>query len=67
MVGAVVYGLTYQQVFPVISGIANLGNVVLPDLWKVSPFLFISLFTLITLFLFYLLERVGLRRKDRDQ
>ena len=42
-----IYGLTYQQVFPLISGIANFGNVVMPDLWNVSAFLFILLFALI--------------------
>jgi hypothetical protein len=64
MVGTLIYGLTYQQVYPKIAEIANLGNVVLPDLWKVSPFLLVLLFVLVVLFLFYLLER-GLKRKDR--
>ncbi len=59
------FGLTYQQVFPVISGIANYGNVVIPDLWNVSPFLFILLFTLIALLLFYLIDRAGLKRKEK--
>jgi hypothetical protein len=66
-VGAVVYGLTYQKVFPVISGIANYGNVVIPDLWNVSEFLFIVLFTLMALFLFYLIDRAGLKRKEKNQ
>jgi hypothetical protein len=65
LVGAIVYGLTYQQVFPAISGIANLGNVVIPDLWNVSSFLFILLFTLISLLLFYLIDRAGLKRKEK--
>ncbi len=65
--GAVVYGLTYQKVFPVISGIANYGNVVIPDLWNVSEFLFIVLFTLMALFLFYLIDRAGLKRKEKNQ
>ena len=58
-----IYGLTYQQVFPQISALAKLGNVVMPDLWKLNPYLFIFLFTLITLFLFYLIDRAGLFRK----
>ena len=33
------FGLTYQQVFPAISKIANLGNVVIPDLWNLNPYL----------------------------
>jgi nitrogen fixation/metabolism regulation signal transduction histidine kinase len=65
LVGAIVYGLTYQQVFPAISGIANLGNVVIPDLWNVSSFLFILLFTLISLLLFYLIDRADLKRKEK--
>ena len=36
-----IYGLTYQQVFPQISAIASYGNAIIPDLWNVSPFLFI--------------------------
>ena len=63
LTGAVIYGLTYQQVFPQIAAIAKLGNVVMPDLWKLNPYLFIFLFTLITLFLFYLIDRAGLFRK----
>jgi hypothetical protein len=66
LVGAVIYGLTYQQVFPAISGIANIGNVVIPDLWNVSAFLFITLFTLISLLLFYLIDRAGLKRKEKE-
>jgi hypothetical protein len=64
LTGAVIYGLTYQQVFPAISAIANYGAAIIPDLWNVSPFLFITLFTLIALFLFYLIERAGLQRKN---
>jgi hypothetical protein len=66
-VGAVIFGLTYQQVFPVISKIANLGNVVIPDLWNVSPFLFIVLFAMISLLLFYLIDRVGLKRSEKGE
>jgi hypothetical protein len=64
LTGAVIYGLTYQQVFPTISAVANYGATIIPDLWNVSPFLFITLFTLISVFLFYLIERAGLQRKD---
>jgi len=65
LAGAVIFGITYQQVFPVISSMANYGNVILTELWKVSTFLFIVLFALISLFLFYLIERAGLKRKER--
>ncbi len=60
-----IFGLTYQQLFPVISGIANFGNVVIPELWNVSSFLFIVLFALISLLLFYLIDRVGLKREEK--
>jgi hypothetical protein len=65
LVGAVIYGLTYQQVFPVISGIANYGNVVIPELWNLSSFLFIVLFTLVSLLLFYLIDQAGFKRTEK--
>lgn len=64
--GALIFGLTYQQVFPVISAIANYGNTNIPELWNVSPFLFILLFILITLLLFYLIDRAGWQRKEKS-
>jgi hypothetical protein len=67
LTGAAIYGLTYQKVFPVISGIANYGNAVIPDLWNVSAFLFITFFTLMSLLLFYLIDRAGWQRKDSHQ
>lgn len=65
LVGAAVYGLTYQQIFPAISAIANAGNVVIPDLWNLSPFLTILLFALIALMLFYAIDRAGLHRRSK--
>ena len=67
LTGAVIYGLTYQQVFPIISAVANYGNTTLPDLWNVNPFLFITLFTLISLLLLYLIDRAGMKRKESEQ
>ncbi len=67
LAGAVLYGLTYSRVFPAISKIANLGNVVLPDLLNINPYLMIFLFALIVLFLFYLIERAGLQRKEKEE
>ena len=61
--GAILYGLTYQQVFPQLARIANFGNITLPGVMKVNPFLFWGVFIVFVLFLFYLLER-GLKRKD---
>lgn len=65
--GAVLYGLTYQQVFPQISALANYGNTIIPDLWNVRPFLFILLFALISLLLFYLIDRAGMQRAEKNQ
>lgn len=66
-VGAAIYGLTYPVVFPVISAIANVGNVVIPDLWNLSPFLVVLFFALMSVFLFYLIDRAGLHRTSRGQ
>ncbi len=65
LTGAVIYGLTYEQVFPQISALANFGNAIIPDLWNVSPFLFILMFSLMALLLFYLIDRVGWQRKEK--
>jgi len=61
--GAVLWGLTYDKVFPLLSKIANYGNVTIPDLWNVNPYLFILVFGLFCLLLFYLIDRAGLQRK----
>ena len=65
LVGAILFGLTYPAVFPVISGIANLGAVYLPEVFNVNPWLLIGLFTLGTLFLFYILSKKGEPRQDQ--
>jgi len=62
-----VYGLTYQQVFPQISKIAALGNVVMPDLWHLNPYLTVLAFSLMALLLFYLIDRAGMQRKEKDE
>jgi hypothetical protein len=63
--GAVLWGLTYSQVFPVISKIANLGNVIIPDMWNLNPCLAVIAFDLMALLLFYLIDRAGLQRKEK--
>ncbi len=65
LTGAVIYGLTYQSVFPQISAIANYGNVVIPDLWHINPYLAVFVFALMALVLFYLIDRMGMHRKEK--
>ena len=65
LVGAALYGLAYQWIFPTISAIANVGNVVIPDLWNLSPLLSVVFFALMAVFLFYLIDRAGMHRKER--
>jgi arginase family enzyme len=64
LTGAVIFGLTYQQVFPQISKLANLGNVVMPDLWNLNPYLTVTVFAVMALLLFYAIDRMGLQRKS---
>ncbi len=65
LIGAVIYGLTYDKVFPKISAIANYGNVTLPELWHINPYLAILVFTIMALVLFYLIDRMGMQRKKK--
>ena len=67
LTGAVIYGLTYQQVFPQISQLANYGGVVMPDLWNLNPYLTVLAFSLMALLLFYLIDRMGLQRKEKEK
>lgn len=64
MVGAAIFGFAYPAVYPPLAKIANLGSVTLPTLWGLNPLLLVAAFALLTLFLFYALER-GLKRRDR--
>jgi uncharacterized membrane protein YedE/YeeE len=63
LAGAILYGLTYQFVFPPIAKIANYGSVVIPDLWNVNAILAVFVFAAMALVLFYLIDRMGLQRK----
>jgi hypothetical protein len=56
--------LTYEQVFPQISKLANAGNVVIPDLWNLNPYLTVIAFGLMAVLLFYAIDRMGLQRKE---
>jgi hypothetical protein len=66
-VGALLYGMTYQLVFPVISKIANYGNIVIPDIWNLNPYLTVFLFALMSMLLFYLIDRAGLQRSEKNK
>jgi hypothetical protein len=48
---------------PKILKVSNLGNVVMPDLWNLNPFLLVGVFVAFILLLFYFLEN-GLQRED---
>jgi uncharacterized protein len=65
LVGAVIYGLTYDKIFPQISAIANYGNVTMPQLWNINPYLAVLVFTIMALVLFYLIDRAGWQRKQK--
>ncbi len=65
LTGALLFGAAYPKIYPPISRIINLGSTTLPALLDVSLWLSILLFVLITLTLFYFLERSGSLRKDK--
>ncbi len=39
----------------------------MPDLWNINPYLTALAFGLMSLLLFYLIDRAGLQRKDKNQ
>ena len=65
LAGAVLFGATYQTVFPPISSLVNLGATILPTVFDVNLWLSITFFIVVTLTLFYFLERHGEVRKDK--
>ncbi len=65
LTGAAIYGLIYPQVFPAISGIANYGNTIISQLWNMNVWLVVILFGLMSVLLFYLIDRAGLHRKEK--
>ncbi len=40
---------------------------VIPDLWNLDPFLTVLAFSLMSLLLFYLIDRMGMQRKSSEQ
>lgn len=65
LTGAAIFGLTYDKVFPPIERLAKVGNVVIPDLWNLSPFLVVLFFALVSVLLFYLIDRAGMHRQKK--
>lgn len=63
--GAVIFGLTYSSFMPQIKKIANLGSIVIPDLWNLNSLLTVLVFTFMTLGLFYAIDRMGLHRSEK--
>ena len=39
----------------------------MPDLWHLNPYLTVLAFSVLTLLLFYLIDRAGLQRKEKDE
>jgi uncharacterized membrane protein YedE/YeeE len=66
LAGAVLFGMTYQQVFPPIAKILNYGSVVIPDLWNVNALLAVFVFAVMALVLFYLIDRMGMHRQQKS-
>ena len=65
--GALLFGLTYNQVYPAISQIANSGAVTLPQVLDVNHWLVIAIFAVIALILFYVVDRVIKMRADKTK
>jgi hypothetical protein len=65
LVGAVLFGLTYPAVFPVISKVANYGSKTIPGLWNINLWLTVIFFAEFVFFTFYLLARVIKLRQDK--
>lgn len=67
LVGAMLYGLAYPDLYPKIADIANSGSIVIPDNWDLSPFLTVTFFALMAGLLFYMIDRMGLQRHKDNQ
>lgn len=64
LTGAILFGVTYAQVFPVISAIANYGVTYMPDMFNVNHWLLIAFLALFSGYLFYILAKKGEPRPD---
>lgn len=59
LVGAVLYGLAYERIMPRLATVARLGEVTLPSVLHVEPWLVVLVFAEVTLLVFSLTRRVG--------
>ena len=50
---------------PQILKLGNYGQTVIPDLWGINPYLAVFVFALMALVLFYLIDRMGMHRKEK--
>lgn len=66
LVGALVYGLTYDTVMPVLATLWNAGPVTFADLAHADPIWLVVVFAELTALLFYALERVRSFRVEPD-
>jgi hypothetical protein len=64
--GAVVYGLAYERVMPVLSGWGRAGNPTFSDLLHVEPWLVIVMFAEVACLTFYVVERGAFTRPRRS-
>jgi hypothetical protein len=67
LTGATVFGLTYNSVYPKISAIANFGSTNFPDMWNINAGLTVIFFGLLSVLLFYMIDRVGMQRKEKGE
>lgn len=65
MTGGVLFGLTYPYFFPAISAQLKFGNITLPEVFDVNPWLFVLFMFLAIVLLLYVIEKLDLRRPDK--
>lgn len=66
LTGALLFGAAYPTIFPPINAIMNFGATILPTALDLNLWLSILLFVLMTVTLFYFLEKFGQLRKVNE-
>ena len=51
---------------PQLTKLAAYGAVVIPDIWNLNPYLTVFAFALMALLLFYVIDRMGMQRKEKS-